>query len=75
MVVPGGLPAPKLPECNSTGGGDIQRIYAVRHGNLYSIITVGNGAGGKSITFGSENDSQSFFCHQFWMIDGDGVIT
>ena len=49
----GGLLFAELPEGHGTGGGYVEGIHPVGHGDLYGIIAGGDGAACKAVALGT----------------------
>ena len=48
----------QLPERNGAGGGNVEGIDLVGHGDAHRVIAGGNGGVGKAITLGAQHDGQ-----------------
>ena len=56
------------------GGGDIQRVHSVRHGDAHRVVAVGDGPVRQAVTFRSQNDGKLLFRHQRRVIDADRIL-
>ena len=48
----------QLPERNGAGGGYVEGIDPVGHGDAHRVIAGGDGGVGKAITLGAQHDGQ-----------------
>ena len=59
----------QLPERNGAGGGNVEGIDPVGHGDAHRVIAGGNGGVGKAITLGAQHDGQLWLGGQGGIVD------
>ena len=64
----------QLPEGHGRGGGDVERVYSVCHGNLDHIVGAFNHLACESVALGAHDDGQPRFCFQTGAVEGDGLV-
>ncbi len=73
-VLPPASAAAQLPEGHGTGGGHVQRIHPVAHGDAYGVVAVGNGLVDKAIPLGAQHNGQPFLLGQAGVLHADGAV-
>ena len=67
------LPA-QLPERNGAGGGDIQRIHAVGHGDLDRVVAGSDGVGGEAVALGAKHDGKLRLFRKLLVVDAHRAV-
>ena len=64
----------EFPEGNGRGGGDVERVDAVGHGDAHDVVGRGDGFGGQAVALGAEDNGEAGLGAEAGMADGDAAL-
>ena len=64
----------QLPKGDCTGSGDIEGVDASGHGDNDIVIYRLKGRQRESISLVAQNNGESFFGFEYWIVNGNGIV-